>query len=112
MKYFQILLLSSILFQTILNAEIIKNVSLFDHRNRCIYNDYYIKDDTLYYRYMGRTTFSATDTNDYVSTIYDGYVYDTETEECYPSFEENMSKYHLDIVKGFLVTSLIVWSLI
>ena len=87
--YFKMLLLL-ILFSSISQADIIRNMVFRENVNRCIYNDYYYKYDSdagkhkFYYRYAGKTSFNSTTNTRNQRYLYDGFIYDTDTKECMP----------------------------
>lgn len=110
MKYFKTLFIL-IIFSNILNAELVENVVLFDAKNICITNDYYVKNSKLNYYDISADTWNRTKTKDYQNTFIYDYIYDTETKECYAKNETNFQKYK-NIVLGFLVSIIIIWSLI
>jgi len=77
---FLLLLLSSFI-----SADIIHNVSYLDAKNRCINNNYYTINQRFYYQYSKDTsTFHSSTSKNYSNTIINGYVYDTDSEKCYP----------------------------
>ena len=80
----KILLLLSF-FSLSSSADIIKNVSMLDKKNKCIYNDYYNSGGKFYYHYVSNDKTYSTSSKNYTNTIVTGYEYDTESNKCYPA---------------------------
>ena len=75
-----------LLLSSFLNADIVTNVSMLGTKNKCIYNDYYLKSGYFYYRYpTSSDTWRSTTTKKYPNFLINGYVFDTNTNKCYPN---------------------------
>jgi len=110
MKHFQILLIL-IFFKSVLFADIVENVVLFNAKNICIYNDHYLKDGKLHYHKVINDTWYYTSTKNYPFKFQQNYIYDTSLDECYKNPDSDTKKY-TDIVLGFSVVFLLIWSLV
>ena len=110
MRHFQILFIL-IFFKSVLFADIVKNVVLFNSKNICIYNDYYLKDADLHYRKVKNGRWYYTSNKNYPFKFQDNFFYDTDFDECYKNPDSDTKKY-TDIVLGFSIAFLLIWSLI
>ena len=86
MKKF-IFLLIFILFSSLsLKADdYIHNVSFLGTKNKCIYNDYYVKGGHFYFRYLTSPNhWIKTSKKKYPNYVISGYQFDTNTSICSP----------------------------
>ena len=75
-----------LLLSSFLNADIVTNVSMLGTKNKCVYNDYYLKGGSFYYRYAtSPNTWRSTTTKKYPNFLINGYVFDTNISQCYPN---------------------------
>ena len=105
MQYFKILLFL-ITFSSVSNA-----AYLYDQQNRCV-DDYYIDRGTLYYLRSGESNWRSTTTKKTVVRMLDGYEYDYSTGNCNKSLISPEVKNYSDMLIGFFVVTILVWSLI
>jgi len=110
MKHFKILFFL-IFFQSVSSADIIDNVVLFNSKNICIYNDYYLKSGKLHYHKVKNDTWYYTSTKNYPFKFQDNFIFDTSVNECYKNPDADLKKY-TDTALGFSVAFLLIWSLI
>jgi len=79
------LLFSFLLLSSFLNADIVYNVSLLGTKNKCIFNDYYVKNGRFYYRYLTSPyTWRSTTSKKYNAYLTSGYQFDNNNSVCEP----------------------------
>jgi len=79
------IIFSLLLLSSFLSADIVHDVSMLGTKNKCIYNDYYLKGGSFHYRYLtSPNTWRSTTTKKYPNFLISSYKFDTNTSKCSP----------------------------
>lgn len=67
------------------NAEITHNVILYSSKNKCIFPNFYFKDEEVHYTYLTSPDVERSSTTTTApSHFFYGYAFDDEDNKCYP----------------------------